>query len=264
MKTPRRRVLLVFALTGALAYLALKALGVPGPDFRSAARAIKGRGEITGEAFPFDKRVPFHLQIFPRVDTDRSVPAGPPGTNRLFPGMTDRARAQNGDIGVSPHAFLLRNGAQLSLGTLGGAYSAAFALSDGGWAAGVSRVGAGARTEAVLWRPDGTKTALGTLGGSYSQALGLNNQGHVMGWSENARGERRAFLWQKGKMTDLNEMIPPADRDVRKGWTLVEAWDINDAGQIVGVGFRSGQDGVGPKEHGFVRTPTVRTVRPAD
>src|SRR5262249_7362601 len=40
-----------------------------------------------------------------------------------------------------------------------------------------------------------------------------------------------AFVWKNGVMTDLNKLIPS-----RPAWTLLQASDINNAGQIVGRG----------------------------
>lgn len=45
-------------------------------------------------------------------------------------------------------------------------------------------------------------------------------------------------------MADLNTLIDPAS-----GWTLFDARDINDAGQIVGTGTISGT------QHAFLLTP---------
>jgi hypothetical protein len=37
-------------------------------------------------------------------------------------------------------------------------------------------------------------------------------------------------------MQDLNALIPPAS-----GWELVEAFDVNEGGQIVGIGRHTGR-----------------------
>jgi probable HAF family extracellular repeat protein len=66
-------------------------------------------------------------------------------------------------------------------------------------------------------------------GDALSQGLGINEQGQVVGLSCTAGfGSCRAFLWEDGVMTDLNELVP--------GYTghLVFANDINDAREITG------------------------------
>jgi probable HAF family extracellular repeat protein len=45
-------------------------------------------------------------------------------------------------------------------------------------------------------------------------------------------------------MTDLNHLIDPS-----MGWQLMDAFDINDAGQIVGAGQINGET------HAFLLTP---------
>ncbi|MGD2153953.1 MAG: hypothetical protein PVG79_11855 [Gemmatimonadales bacterium] len=64
---------------------------------------------------------------------------------------------------------------------------------------------------------------LGTLGGDQSWAYDINRHGQVVGWSETADGDLHAFLWEKGKITDLS----PGKPDAR-------AKAINDRGQVVG------------------------------
>jgi probable HAF family extracellular repeat protein len=68
-------------------------------------------------------------------------------------------------------------------------------------------------------------TDLGTLGGSASFATDINARGQIVGFSNTASGVEHAFLWEKGKMTDLGTLA---------GDLTSRAWGINKRGQIVG------------------------------
>ena len=48
--------------------------------------------------------------------------------------------------------------------------------------------------------------------------------------------DQHAFLYYQGKMSDLNSVVP-----ANSGWDLQQAYGINDAGDIVGVGTYQGQ-----------------------
>lgn len=95
------------------------------------------------------------------------------------------------------------------------------------------------RVEAFLWGGD-KMMGLGTLPGCRdSEAYGINNSDAIVGSSGH-----RAFVWQSGKMQDLNVLLPAAS-----GWILEEARAINNKGQIAGSGTRDGQP------HAFLLTP---------
>ena len=97
-------------------------------------------------------------------------------------------------------------------------------------------------TRAQRW-VSGTSTDLGTLGGD-SVANCVNGQGMIVGYSNLASGVQHAFVWSNGVMKDLNDLVQIS------GWTLQNARSINDAGQILCDGVRSGT-----LSHAFVLTP---------
>jgi probable HAF family extracellular repeat protein len=103
---------------------------------------------------------------------------------------------------------------------------------------------------AFIYR-SGTLIDLGTLpGDSKSWPSGMNNHGHVVGISEGASERYLAFLYVGGVMYELNDLIPR-----RSGWNLYNAADINDRGQIVGVGYYQGE------ERAFLLTPLNKLPR---
>jgi len=100
-------------------------------------------------------------------------------------------------------------GARMSLtdlGTLGGPYSYAYAISDAGHVIGYSRT-ASNQNHPFLWTPEGGMVDLGTLGGSYGYAYGVNNSGHVTGYIRTATNQSHAFFWApEGGMVDLGTL----------------------------------------------------------
>jgi probable HAF family extracellular repeat protein len=135
------------------------------------------------------------------------------------------------------HAFLWQNGSGMrDLGTLGGTFSYALAVNNKGQVAGQS-YNSISYLRAFLWQQDTGMQDLGTLGGSWSSALGVNDSGQVVGDAGVSSGPGHAFLWQSSSgMQDLNNLIP-----WYSDWQLVEAFAINNSGQIVGWGSHGGQ-----------------------
>ena len=124
------------------------------------------------------------------------------------------------------HAFLHTSGKMRDLGTLGGVLSQANGLNESGDVVGFAQNAAG-QSRAFL-HTKGKMSDLGTLGGPGSFANAINNRQLIVGAAQLATGENRAFLWREGKMWNLNQFLPP-----NAGWFLLEATDINEAGQIL-------------------------------
>ncbi|MFQ5463688.1 MAG: DUF3466 family protein [Phycisphaerae bacterium] len=103
----------------------------------------------------------------------------------------------------------------------------------------------------ISWDVSGNFTGdiidLGALpGGQRSFALAINNHGQVVGSASSVGiGASHAMIWDDvDGMRDLNDLIPP-----EAGWSLSLARDINDVGQIVGMGLLGGQ------VRGYLLTP---------
>ncbi|WP_341530211.1 DUF3466 family protein [Nostoc sp. UHCC 0302] len=127
-----------------------------------------------------------------------------------------------------------------NLGTLG-YYSFATGINDVGQVVGDSD-STDVPTRAFLWSESTGMINLGTLGAdnSYSYSYAINNAGQVVGNSifniSNAGATQHAFVWEKGTMFDLNNLLSPDS-----GWTVFEARGINNVGQIVGTGSLDGK-----------------------
>lgn len=126
------------------------------------------------------------------------------------------------------------NGSATVLGTFGGASSQATGVNNSGEAVGFASLASGYQN--AFSEQGGAMLDLGTLGGGSSYAYGVNNSGEIVGYSWLADGGQSAFLYANGTMLDLNSLLPG-----NSGWDLLDAYGINDSGQITGVGMYDGQ-----------------------
>jgi probable HAF family extracellular repeat protein len=133
----------------------------------------------------------------------------------------------------------------VDLGTLGGQYSEALGVNDVGDIVGWSE-GPHDANHAFLYR-DGVMHDLGSLGGPSlnSEAHAINNHRQIVGITNDVTINWVPALWESGTWYDLNALIPPGS-----GWTLLGANDINDAGQITGIGYFDDA-----YQHAFLLTP---------
>lgn len=142
---------------------------------------------------------------------------------------------------TTSHPFLWRPGEQMKdLGTLGGNYGFAEWLNDTGTVVGTATNQGDQALIAFQWK-DGAMTNLGVLeGDACSAADAINSEGLVVGGSGFNEAAffpactdtvEHAVMWDRGRMVDLNNFVPPGD-----DLTLNEAFFVNDDDEIAGVG----------------------------
>lgn len=225
-------------------------LGTPGMPSQYVATGINDSGQIIGTSYGHPLLWENGRRTYlPKLFKDppyTQMPCETGGINNRGQSV-GYAAANNGDT----HAVLWQNERVVDLGTSSGHEARAVAINDHSQIVGYASLKRFQYRHAMLWQ-GGKRHDLTTLpGDTDSQAAAINNRGQIIGSSEkiiyipSLRGyPSRAFLWQNGKISDLNAFLPS-----RSGWHLERAQGINDRGQIVGSGTYKG------KPHGFLLTP---------
>jgi probable HAF family extracellular repeat protein len=137
------------------------------------------------------------------------------------------------------HPFLWDGGKMTDLGTFGGDFGQANWINEAGDIVGFAENKDQALL-AFLWK-DGVLTNLGAVKGeACSAALGINSKSQVVGLSAKTctftAADRHASLWENGHVIDLNTFLPPSV-DLQQ---LTDAYNINDRGEIAGLGVPPG------------------------
>jgi probable HAF family extracellular repeat protein len=181
----------------------------------------------------------------------------------LFPASMGKAAALGNNAvvagnGADSKAFLWKGGTVTACGTLGtGTSSVAMGINDAGDIVGnalVAPIAVGQTGVSHAFECSaGVMTDLGTLyGAGSSGATDINNKGDVVGQNTDTTNmvhgaASHAFLYRNGQMTNLSDRIPAGS-----DFTVLDyAFAINDAGQIVGRGFKADPT----RAYAFLLTP---------
>jgi probable HAF family extracellular repeat protein len=156
------------------------------------------------------------------------------------------------------HPYIWEQGKMKDLGALGGTYGYASWLNDFGEVVGGATNEGDQAILAFRWK-GGAMTNLGTLtGNACSVSDAVNSRGQVVGgsgvseeasWPACTDLVEHAFLWENGRMIDLNGFVPDSSN-----LTLNEAVFINDRGEISGTGTLLNGD-----QHAFLLVPCQET-----
>jgi probable HAF family extracellular repeat protein len=200
----------------------------------SQAHAINNHGEIVGGVDTVD--FAFHAFLYRNAPmSDLAVRVGDSSSFSSAFGISDSRQVAVDTLvstvnGPQQHAVLYIGSTIRDLGVLkGDNFSFVRGINNSGQI--VVGSSNGDTTRAFLYR-NGKMKDLGTLGGGLTRADGINNRGQIVGFSlTHGHGAVHGFLFSEDKMQDLNKLVP-----AHSGWTLGEAFAINDNGQIAGSG----------------------------
>ena len=247
----------------------------------SYATQVNNRGQIVGWAEngvhdptcdPDFQILQFRAAIWQPDGTMQELPPLPGDSTSAAVAINDLGQVVgiSGDCFVAVgnssarHAVLWQNGVPIDLGNIGGdAWNTPTMINNQGTIIGFANTLPGlARTfHAFIWTSTGGMKDLGTLPGVCgtnacndfrSEALGINEKGQIVGLSRgnpppdgNAPFLIRAFLWENGKMTDMNSLT------VAGSPYLLFGGDIDQQGHIVG----EARDPNTLDEPAFIATP---------
>lgn len=169
--------------------------------------------------------------------------------------INKRGQVVGGTVVVDvTHAFLYSGGELLDLGTLGGETSIAVDINDAGEVVGNAETATG-QSRAFLYS-DGALLEL-PIPGETSSAAALNRHGQIVGLTSSlaAPAQADAYLYQDGHVALLKDLI--ADSHC---WRSLDPRDINDHGDIVGIGVVNSDAGC-PEPGRYLIAVTQRPKR---
>jgi probable HAF family extracellular repeat protein len=222
-------------------------------------REINNSGQVAGESSFAGTPAVRHAVLYSSggAPTDLGTLGGP---NSTAFGLNDRGEAvgfSRINSGSSSHAFLYSNGHMTDLGTVAGSESSASDINNKGQIAGLTTFAATSSNQHAFLYDNGQMVDIGTLATTSNDRMfvrAINDNTQIVGFvgGGNPSGNR-AWLWQDGQMSNLNDLVDPGS-----GLTLNAANDINDRGQIVGYGTT-----VGGQIHAFLLDPITAPPSPA-
>jgi probable HAF family extracellular repeat protein len=199
---------------------------------------IIGVGKVSGDdfyhGFIFDDGLLTEMTGFPE------------GARGVQPHALNETGSVVGEFfnGGGNHAFLWEDGVGTDLhdrSVLGGVTSRAYKINNSGQIVGEAQFLISHPESPVLWENGVPVNLVGHL---FSRPQGIatsiNKAGQIVGFVADldvVNSPFEGFLIENGNYLPLKDLIPP------EGWDILYAFDINDAGWIVGGGVRNGQLG---------------------
>jgi probable HAF family extracellular repeat protein len=224
--------------------------------YNGYAAGVNNKGQVVGwaentvhdptcnNAPPANQVLQFKAVIWgPKLNQLTQLPPLAPDPDSAATAINDKSQVvgisglcSNAVGGASAeHALLWENGMPTDLGNIGGkAWNTPVAINNQGEIAGFANTSgdenAALSPTAFIWTKAAGMQAIPPVGTDTNDiAFDLNNKGQVVGLSIGAGGDR-AFLYQKGQMSDLNGLVVQPT-----SLYLNIAQGINDAGEISGT-----------------------------
>jgi probable HAF family extracellular repeat protein len=219
--------------------------------FNSYATAANNRGQIVGWAEngvhdptcdPAFQVLQFRAVIWQPDGTMQELPPLPGDSTSAATAINELGQVVgiSGACGIAvgsvsaAHAVLWQNGVPMDLGNLGGdAWNTPAAINNHGVIVGFANTAPGTARifQAFIWTSATGMQALPVPANTIrSEALGINGKGQIVGLVRLSSG-LSAVIWQKGTVTDLNNLTLAGSP------YLLYANDISDAGEIAGEAF---------------------------
>jgi probable HAF family extracellular repeat protein len=213
----------------------------------SAGWGINNLGDVVGESSTQVNGVNVR-HAFLYTDAGGMIDLTPTDDSSIAHDINDAGQVTGYRTGSAHRAFRWQAGSFQDLGVLPGmAHSFGFAIEPGGAVAGSSKSASG-NSEHIARFTDAQ--GLQDLGGTgeHNQAWGINASLTVVG--QLGESAARAFVHTDAEgLRNLNHLI-----DTSRGWVLQVAFDVNEAGQIVGYGFNN----LTQTTHAVLLTPTTK------
>jgi probable HAF family extracellular repeat protein len=221
----------------AFVYAEERTTPVPVHAIASTATDINNAGQISGDFYGagFGAFLCDELRFI-------QIPSLDGGTNYAS-AVNDRGdvagRSHFGRV-HGPHATVYSSstGQLTDLGVLGGSKSMARDINERGDVVGSSHVIFPAEYAHGFFYRNGVMYDIGVLANfdrRQSELVAVNGSGIAVGWSDTNGSDRKPVIYADWTLRDINTLLSPGS-----GWVIRSVFDINDRGEMVGVGFHNG------------------------
>lgn len=229
----------------------LRSLPTLGAAYNAPA-AINNQGQVTGTGYVNGNFVAYLSNGDSSIQNIGTLP----GMAMSIGTGINNAGAVTGysysEPGGETHSFVYANGKMQDIGSLGGSYTYAQSINDAGQVVGYASVGPGYDSHAFLYSDSKMTDLAASLGNVHSSAYDINDHGQVVGTYAIGNNMVTAFLYDKGNVINLGAL----QEVIAAGWTNLQAFAINNLGDIVGIGEK------GITTHAFVLSPNQQFAAP--